>query len=287
LSKYVNKLGFSRKRAKKRGRCKNNALDMLTNIFIDKFDQSKAANTKFVCIDECGFSENLRPLYGYSKKGEPLTIHTYGGWTHYSLLMAVFQCGKLNFSIKKGSINKEKVYSDERFVGPMLDYIVKDFERTKIVLNDNSIGGMIVCDSYEQAKEMFQIFNNKYKKDSDATDDKKVNSAALILFDEGTKKDRRKNIDDFKNGKIDFLFVFNMLLTGFDSPRLKKIYLGRKIKSHNLLQALTRVNRPYKNLRYGYVVDFANIEEDGIKEKEFSQLLKSEPIYTLNQFKNY
>jgi type I restriction enzyme R subunit len=53
-----------------------------------------------------------------------------------------------------------------------------------------------------------------------------------------------------------------MLLTGFDSPRLKKIYLGRKIKSHNLLQALTRVNRPYKNLRYGYVVDFANIEEE-------------------------
>ena len=34
-------------------------------------------------------------------------------------------------------------------------------------------------------------------------------------------------------------------------------------------------------------LDFANIEEDGIKEKEFSQLLKSEPIYTLNQFKNY
>ena len=106
LSKYVNKLGFSRKRAKKRGRCKNNALEMLTKNFIDKFDQSKTANTKFVCIDECGFSENLRPLYGYSKKGEPLTIHTSGGWTHYSLLMAVFQCGKLNFSIKKGSINK-------------------------------------------------------------------------------------------------------------------------------------------------------------------------------------
>lgn len=68
LSKYVNKLGFSRKRAKKRGRCKNNALEMLTKNFIDKFDQSKTANTKFVCIDECGFSENLRPLYGYSKK---------------------------------------------------------------------------------------------------------------------------------------------------------------------------------------------------------------------------
>ena len=51
-----------------------------------------------------------------------------------------------------------------------------------------------------------------------------------------------------------------MLLTGFDAPRLKKLYLGRLIKAHNLLQTLTRVNRTYKSYRYGYVVDFADIE---------------------------
>ena len=53
-----------------------------------------------------------------------------------------------------------------------------------------------------------------------------------------------------------------MLLTGFDSPRLKKLYLGRVIKEHNLLQTLTRVNRPYENFRYGYVVDFADIKKE-------------------------
>ena len=53
-----------------------------------------------------------------------------------------------------------------------------------------------------------------------------------------------------------------MLLTGFDAPRLNKLYLGRLIKEHSLLQALTSVNRPYKNYRYGYVVDFANISEE-------------------------
>lgn len=53
-----------------------------------------------------------------------------------------------------------------------------------------------------------------------------------------------------------------MLLTGFDAPRLKKLYLGRIIKEHNLLQTLTRVNRPYKNFRYGYVVDFADIKKE-------------------------
>ena len=42
----------------------------------------------------------------------------------------------------------------------------------------------------------------------------------------------------FKDGKIDLLIVNNMLLTGFDCPRLKKLYVGRIIKAHNLLQAL-------------------------------------------------
>jgi type I restriction enzyme R subunit len=53
-----------------------------------------------------------------------------------------------------------------------------------------------------------------------------------------------------------------MLLTGFDAPRLKKLYVGRVIKAHNLLQTLTRVNRTYKNYKYGYVVDFADIQRE-------------------------
>ena len=61
---------------------------------------------------------------------------------------------------------------------------------------------------------------------------------------------------------IDILIVYNMLLTGFDAPRLKRLYLGRKLKDHNLLQAITRVNRPYKENRYGYVVDFADIKKN-------------------------
>ena len=61
---------------------------------------------------------------------------------------------------------------------------------------------------------------------------------------------------------IDVLIVFNMLLTGFDAPRLKRLYFGRKLKDHNLLQAITRVNRPYKDMRYGYVIDFADIKKN-------------------------
>ena len=53
-----------------------------------------------------------------------------------------------------------------------------------------------------------------------------------------------------------------MLLTGFDAPRLKRLYFGRKLRDHNLLQAITRVNRPYKNNRYGYIIDFADIKKN-------------------------
>ena len=92
-------------------------------------------------------------------------------------------------------------------------------------------------------------------------------------------------MEAFKEGKIDILFVYNMLLTGFDAARLKKLYLGRIIKAHNLLQALTRVNRPYKGNRYGYVVDFVDIESEFEKtNKDYFDELQSE---LGDELKNY
>lgn len=85
----------------------------------------------------------------------------------------------------------------------------------------------------------------------------------LILYDSDDKDTRENVITDFKdNFKVDMLIVYNMLLTGFDAPRLKRLYFGRKLRDHNLLQAITRVNRPYKNNRYGYIIDFADIKKN-------------------------
>lgn len=102
-----------------------------------------------------------------------------------------------------------------------------------------------------------------------------------------TRKPEKVNIDAFKKGTIDFLVVYNMLLTGFDAPRLKKLYLGRIIKDHNLLQALTRVNRPYKNYRYGYVVDFADIRAEFDKtNKAYFKELQAELGDEFKQYDN-
>ncbi len=56
--------------------------------------------------------------------------------------------------------------------------------------------------------------------------------------------------------------MFNMLLTGFDLPNLKHLYIHRELKDHNLLQALARVNRPYNNMSFGYLIDFVGIQEN-------------------------
>lgn len=182
--------------------------------------------------------------------------------------------------VQFGSLKKKEVYAHPKFVSDMTEYIITNYGKSRKTMDD-SIGAMIVCDSSEQAREV----DRQLKRIA-------AYAHALVLHDEGTKKDRKNIQDDFKKGKIDILVVYNMLLTGFDAPRLKKQYLARMVKAHNLLQTLTRVNRPYKDYRYGYVVDFANIKDEfdktnkayfdelqnelGDEVKNYSELFKSQ-----------
>ena len=154
--------------------------------------------------------------------------------------------------VAKGTLDKKQIYSHENYVSPLVDYIENDFEQSRERLSDKTIGAMIACESAEQAEVVCDELKRRGKF-----------SAELVLstigYSDKELDDKRKN---FKQGNVDILVVFKMLLTGFDAPRLKKLYLGRKIKDHNLLQALTRVNRPYGRMRYGYVVDFADIQDE-------------------------
>ena len=184
--------------------------------------------------------------------------------------------------VRQGGIDRRALYAHPRFAAPMLDYILEDFRQSRIVHGDPSIGGMVICDSAEQARELYRQFKQRTATSTttlvaeSANDDeyqtKRVAEprpeydyplrAALILHDAGTTASREEEIRAYKDGKIDLLFVYNMLLTGFDAPRLKKLYFGRIVRKHNLLQALTRVNRRYGKFRYGYVVDFADIQRE-------------------------
>jgi type I restriction enzyme R subunit len=63
----------------------------------------------------------------------------------------------------------------------------------------------------------------------------------------------------FINGDIDILIVVDKLLTGFDAPRAKVLYLDKELKDHNLLQAIARVNRVFEGKDYGVIVDYRGL----------------------------
>ena len=163
----------------------------------------------------------------------------------------------INEEIQRGGLSKEDIFAHPRYVEPMLDFIIEDFNRARdVIFDDQTIGGMIVCDSSKQARELEKQLEKRRKAGT-------INlTSALILHDEGDKEEKKDKVDAYKEGKIDLIIVYSMLLTGFDAPRLKRLYLGRKIKAHNLLQTLTRVNRPYKDYLFGYVIDFADISKE-------------------------
>ncbi|MGN8071580.1 type I restriction endonuclease [Mucilaginibacter sp. 22184] len=174
--------------------------------------------------------------------------------------------------VLQGEISKSEIFAHPKFAEPMLNYILKDLKAFRKTNRDDSLGGMVVCDSSEQAKELFEQFEKIYgiqkpvyahaiEPDVPYGNDSPL-KASLILHDVNSKGIREEDIKAFKAGELDLLFVYNMLLTGFDAKRLKKLYLARVVKNHNLLQTLTRVNRPYKNYRFGYVVDFADITKE-------------------------
>ena len=77
----------------------------------------------------------------------------------------------------------------------------------------------------------------------------------------GTKKDRIARAVEFKkvDSKFKIVIVVDMWLTGFDVPCLDTMYVYKPMVGHNLMQAIARVNRVYKDKEGGLVVDYIGI----------------------------
>lgn len=79
-----------------------------------------------------------------------------------------------------------------------------------------------------------------------------------------TKEQRRALADRMKNPKdeLKMVIVRDMWLTGFDAPSMHTLYIDKPMKGHNLMQAIARVNRVYKDKPGGLVVDYLGIASD-------------------------
>ena len=157
-------------------------------------------------------------------------------------------------------INQADVYESDIYVNDLGKYIERDFKNFRLINQDSSIGGMIVCKSNPQAKKIYEWFCAN-----------STLSAGLVISDVSDPKQDEMNKNnqlDFKNnGHPDLLIVHYMLTTGYDVKRLKKMYLLRGPQAQSLLQTISRVNRPYKSpngrvYKYGYITDFVDIEEE-------------------------
>ncbi len=177
-------------------------------------------------------------------------------------LQEIYRLLQESITIEDIEIKKEFIFNHERYIKEMLYYVIRDLLNFRRVNNDEHLKAMVVCFSSAQARLANLLFNEVQEEVLQENPNlrilKKLQSS-LILHDEQEVKEK---IYSFKHEDTDIVFVFNMLLTGFDLPNLKRLYIHRELKDHNLLQALARVNRPYNNMSFGYLIDFVGIQEN-------------------------
>lgn len=167
---------------------------------------------------------------------------------------------KQNLDIEDSKLEDRDVYESEIYCANLGQFIQRDFDNFRLQNSDPTIGGMVVCRTNQQARQLHKWF-----------EDNSPLVTGLVITDE---KDPKQSIAN-KNNQINFrdtlkpdlLIVNFMLTTGYDVKRLKKMYLLRGPHAQSLLQTISRVNRPYKSpsgrvYKYGYIVDFIDIEEE-------------------------
>lgn len=261
----------------------------LANLFDADTDAIKIALTGTPLLKEerasCKVFGNYLHTYYYDKSiadGYTLKIIREDIETSYKeRLSDVYD--KLDTLVQKKDIRKSEIIEHPSYVKELAHYIMKDLKEFRKIQGDDTLGGMIICETSEQARRLYDLFEEEWQKyqpkpikikladgtyvvgepEPDYKSKNRPLKAGIILHDTDDKEARKQIVKDFKkNMTVDILIVFNMLLTGFDAPRLKRLYFGRKLKDHNLLQAITRVNRPYPGMRYGFVIDFADIKRN-------------------------
>src|ERR1017187_1579256 len=90
-------------------------------------------------------------------------------------------------------------------------------------------------------------------------------SDGVIMEKHHTTKTERRNLSDRMKDEKDplkLVIVIDMWLTGFDAPSLHTMYLDKPMKGHNLMQAIARVNRVFKDKPGGLIVDYLGIATD-------------------------
>ncbi|WP_407066137.1 type I restriction endonuclease subunit R [Acinetobacter towneri] len=150
--------------------------------------------------------------------------------------------------------------------------MVQHFEQ-RLVANANQGKGMIVSMSRRIAVDLYnEIVAIKPEWHSDDLHDGVIKVVMTSSASDGpeiakhhtTKQQRQILANRMKDNddKLKLVIVRDMWLTGFDAPSMHTLYIDKPMKGHNLMQAIARVNRVYKDKIGGLVVDYLGIASD-------------------------
>ena len=168
---------------------------------------------------------------------------------------------KINES-KKEMAKMSQIIEDPDRLQMIVEDIIKQYEQIETSVANKA---MVVAYSRNSAYTMYKKFlelrpdwKNKVHMviTSNNKDDEEMQKAI------GSKKDKKKLEVEFKdmNSEFKIAIVVDMWLTGFDVPGLGTMYIDKPMKAHNLMQAIARVNRVYKDKKGGLIVDYIGLK---------------------------
>ena len=171
----------------------------------------------------------------------------------------------------------EALIGSKNRVKEVANDIVAHFEKRQEVFDGK---GMIVSMSRRIATELYkEIIALKPEWHSDDLDKGVIKVIMTASSSDGpdmakhhtTKQQRRDLANRMKdtNDELKLVIVRDMWLTGFDAPSMHTLYIDKPMKGHNLMQAIARVNRVYKDKPAGLVVDYLGIASDLKKALSF------------------
>ncbi len=164
----------------------------------------------------------------------------------------------------------EALIGSEQRIHNIAKDIVQHFETRQSAQKGK---GMIVSMSRRIAAELYaEIIKIRPDWHSDDLDKGKIkvvmtaaSSDGPLLAKHHTNKEQRKLLADRMkddDDPLELVIVRDMWLTGFDAPSMHTLYIDKPMKGHNLMQAIARVNRVYKDKTGGLVVDYLGIAAD-------------------------
>ena len=167
----------------------------------------------------------------------------------------------------------EAIVGTEQRIKQIAKDIVEHFEKRDLAQENEGGKGMIVAMSRRIAIDIYKeivalrpdwhsddLMSGKIKVVITGSSSDPSDWQAFI----GSKADREtlaKRMKD-RNDELKLVIVRDMWLTGFDVPSMHSMYVDKPMSGHNLMQAIARVNRVFKEKQGGLVVDYIGIAEN-------------------------